>query len=121
MVNLKKIVYDILNNETIVEMGLTVLDAYPNEVETFPTVVFMEVNQNDIEFADNKPLANNCEIEVHIFTKAVDGYMTTNEIASVINNAMQENFFIVSSNREVPDSVDDVRHRVMNFRKVIFP
>lgn len=121
MVNLKKIVYNILSDERITELGLNVLDAYPNEVEVFPTVVFFEVNQNDIEFADNKPLANVCEMEVHIFTKALDGYMTTSEIGLAINEVMQDNFFILSSNREVPDVVDDVRHRVMNFRKAIFP
>ena len=74
----------------------------------------------DIEFADNNPLASNCEITIHIFTKAIEGYATTSEIAGIIYELMKENYFICSSNSEIPAEGDDVRHRVMVFRNNLF-
>lgn len=122
MINTKALYYSLLNDERITALvgADNILDAYPNTVETFPCVIYLDDNQNDIEFADNQPLANDVSVQIHIFTKALADYYTTFEIGSVVATIMAENFFACTQNGEAPDVDDDVRHRVMTFRKVIF-
>lgn len=120
MKNLKEIAFGILNDSRLTDNVEDVLDAYPDLIENFPTVIFQDTNQRDIEFADNNPLASNCEMTIHIFTKAIEGYSTTSEIAGIIYELMKENYFICSSNSEIPAEGDDVRHRVMVFRNNLF-
>ena len=121
MKNIKSILYEIFSDKRITDLfGDEILDAYPNCVEKFPCLIYLDSNQTDIEFADNQPLVNLCSVEIHIFTKALDGYPTSTELGLVINEVMAENYFSATLNMEVPDVVDDVRHRVMNFRNYIF-
>ncbi len=122
MKNLNEIVYGILSgNETIAGyVGENILDAYPNEVENFPCIIFLDANQSDTEFADNKPQADVAEVEIHIFTKALDGFPTATEIGEAVYVAMNENYFVLTGGRGLSDPDDEVRHRIMNFRNIIF-
>ena len=122
MKNLNEIVYGILSgNETIAGyVGENILDAYPNMVENFPCIIFLDANQSDVEFADNKPLADAAEVEIHIFTKALDGFPTATEIGEAVYVAMNENYFALTGGRGLSDPDPDVRHRIMNFRDIIF-
>lgn len=120
MINLKSLMSQILDDERLVSLvGENIYDAYPDTVELFPCVIYLDSGQSDMEFADNKPLADNCEVEIHIFTKSLEGYPTTSEIGITVDEIMKENFFSMISNSETPDVVDDVRHRVMRYRKII--
>lgn len=119
MINAKVLINDLLDDERITTLVEDVLDFYPNEIETFPCIIFQENGQNDREFADNLPLADDVSYQIHIFTKAIADYPTTSEIGIVVCEVMKENFFTCSNNREVPDVDDNVRHRVMEFRKII--
>lgn len=121
MINLKSLVYKILKDSRITSLISedNILDAYPNKVETFPCIIFLDSNQNDIEFADNKPLGDNCSVDIHIFTKALGGYSTTSEIGITVAEVFTDNFFACVGNTEVSDPDPNVRHRVMNFRKEI--
>jgi len=120
MKNLKEIAFGILNDSRLTDIVEDVLDAYPNLIKNFPTVIFQDTNQRDIEFADNNPMASSGEVTIHIFTKAIEGYATTSEIAEVVYGLMKENYFSCSSNSEIPAESDDVRHRVMVFRNNLF-
>lgn len=121
MINAKSLYYSILQDERLTDLvgEDNILDAYPETVETFPCVIFLEENQLDREFADNQPLADELSLTVHIFTKSLDGYPTTSEIGLVVATIMRENFFVATQNREMSDVSDNVRHRVMAFRKVL--
>ena len=121
MINLKSLVYNILNDSRITSLISedNILDAYPNKIETFPCIIFLDSNQNDIEFADNKPLGDDCSVTIHIFTKALGGYSTTSEIGIVVSEVFKDNFFSCDGNTEVNDPDPNVRHRIMNFRKEI--
>ena len=121
MINAKSLYYSILQDERLTELvgEDNILDAYPETVETFPCVIFLEENQLDREFADNQPLADELSLTVHIFTKVLDGYPTSSEIGLVVATIMRENFFVATQNREMSDVSDNVRHRVMAFRKVL--
>lgn len=121
MINAKSLYYSLLSDSRITDLvgEDNVFDAYPETVETFPCVIFLDANQSDTEFADNLPIADSLELQVHIFTKALDGYATTSEIGLVVATVMRENFFVATQNSELSDVEDNVRHRVMTFRKVL--
>lgn len=120
MVNVKSIAYEILSDERITGIVEDVFEGRPDTVETFPCVVFIDGGQDDLEYADNRSLSTEYRIEVHIFTKALDGYPTTFEVGGVIDEVMRENDFTCSMNIEAPDEDDSVRHRVMEYRNYSF-
>lgn len=120
MINAKKLYNTILNDSRITDIVKDVLDAYPETVEKFPCVIFLDDNQTDIEFADNLPLGDSIAVQIHIFTKALSGYATTSAIGLVVAEVMKEQFFTCRNNREVQDVADNVRHRVMYFTREVF-
>lgn len=120
MINAKLIYNTVLNDERVKAVAKTVLDAYPETITKFPCVVYLDASQSDKEFADNLPTVDSLGVEVHIFTKTVGNYKTTTEIGIVIANVMKENEFICTSNREVPDTEDNIKHRVMYFIRDVY-
>ena len=120
MINAKKLYNTILNDARIKAIGKNIFDAYPETVEKFPCVIFLDDNQTDIEFADNLPLGDSIAVQIHIFTKALSGYATTSAIGLVVAEVMKEQFFTCRNNREVQDVADNVRHRVMYFTREVF-
>ena len=120
MINAKLLYNTILNDARITAVAPVVLDAYPNSITKFPCVIFLDDSQADKEFADNFPLADSIGVQIHIFTKAVASYKTTTEIGLVVAQVMKENYFICTSNTEAPDVDDNIRHRVMYFKRDIY-
>ena len=120
MINAKKLYNTILNDTRITELVNIVLDAYPETIEEFPCIIYLDENQNDIEYADNLPLGNSITVQIHIFTKALSGYATTSTIGLKVAEVMKENYFICRNNREVADVDVNVRHRVMEFTREVF-
>ena len=120
MINAKLLYNTILNDARITAVAPVVLDAYPNSITKFPCVIFLDDSQADKEFADNHPLANSIGVQIHIFTKALSDYKTTTEIGLIVAEVMKENYFVCTSNSEVPDIDDNIRHRVMYFRRDVY-
>ena len=120
MINAKETIYNILSDERLTSQVTDIFDAYPTTIENFPCIIFIDSGQTDIEFADNQPLGVEVEITIHIFTKTLDGYLTTSQIGIIVDEIMKENYFICNSNMEVPDVDDNVRHRIMVFRNNFF-
>ena len=122
MINAKKIYSQLLSNAliTAVVPGDNILNAYPNEIENYPCIVFLDENQNDSEYADNKPTADRCSVMIHIFSKKLDGYVTTSEISVIIAEVMNNDLWHCSQNGEISDPDPDAEHRVMRFEKSIY-
>lgn len=120
MINAKKFYKTVLSDSRITAVASTVLDAYPDAIETFPCIIFLDDNQTDKEFADNLPLADNIRVQIHIFTKALKNYKTTSEIGLAVAQVMKENWFVCTGNTETPDVDDKVRHRVMYFTRDVY-
>lgn len=122
MINAKKIYLQLLSNALITALvpGDNILNAYPNEIENYPCIVFLDENQNDTEYADNKPTSDRCSVMIHIFSKKLDGYVTTSEIGVIIANVMNDDLWHCSQNGEIGDPDPDAEHRVMRFEKSIF-
>lgn len=96
-----------------------ITDAFPEGIETFPLLIFLDKNQADMEFADNVPTMSAWAVDVHIFTKL--DLSTTTTLAIPVYNLFSSLFFTCSANGEVPDPVDGVRHRVMRFSRELLP
>lgn len=122
MINAKKIYSQLLSNSLITALvpGENILNAYPNEIENYPCIIFLDENQNDTEYADNKPSADRCSVMIHIFSKKLDGYVTTSEIGVIIAEVMNNDLWHCSQNGEISDPDPDAEHRVMRFEKSIF-
>ena len=120
MTNAKILYKTILSDSRIQAITKNVFDAYPETVEKFPCIIYLDDNQVDIEFADNLPMGDSLSVQIHIFTKALKNYATTSTIGITVAEVMKENYFVCRSNREVQDVADNVRHRVMYFTREIF-
>lgn len=123
MINTKALYNKLLNNERITSLvdDDNILSSWPaEEVEDFPCLIFLDDNQSDTEYNDNRPGAENCSVQLHIFSKKLDGYTTTSEIAIVIAEVMHDDLWHCSQNTEVSDPDPNCEHRVMVFSKSIF-
>ena len=122
MINAKKIYNNLLNDSRITALvsADNILNAYPNEIEVFPCIIFLDENQSDSEYYDNKPGASNCYFQVHIFSKKLDGFVSTSDVAIKIAEVANEDLWNCSQNGEVSDPDPDAEHRVMTFNKSIF-
>lgn len=120
MINTKKIYNTLLNNETLTTVVANIFSAYPSTVETFPCVIFLDENQKDREFADNIPNSSDCSVQIHIFSKKINGYVSTAEVGIIIANIMHGDLWTCEQNGEVPDVDDEIEHRIMRFTKSIY-
>ena len=122
MINTKEIYNTLLNDQRITELvsDENIFNAWPDKFETFPCIVFMDENQSDDEYYENMPGASRCSVQIHIFSKKIDGYVTTSEIGVIIAKVMNEDLWNCSQNGEVSNTDPDVEHRVMVFNKSIF-
>lgn len=120
MINVKKIYNSLLNDARITSLVSNIFNAYPAEVEIYPCIIFLDSNQNDDEYADNKPEASGCSVEIHIFTKKLDGFVSSSDVAVAVAEVMNEDLWNCSRNGEVSDPDPDVEHRVMSFNKSIY-
>ena len=122
MINTKELYSELLSNETLHNFVAddNIFNGYPGDIEVFPCIVVIDENQNDSEYADNKHMADNCSVELHIFTKKLDGYFTTSQISVIIANIMNGDLWNCSMNGEITDPRPNVEHRVMRFNKSIF-
>ena len=122
MINTKKIYNQLLNDQRITDLvdEENILSSWPDEFEFFPCIVFMDENQSDDEYYENMPGASRCSVQIHIFSKKLDGYVTTSEIAEAVAKVMNEDLWNGSQNGEVSDPDPNCEHRVMIFNKSIF-
>lgn len=122
MINAKKLYLELLSDSRITDLVSeeNILSSYPNEVEIFPCIIFLDENQNDTEYNDNKCGAEDCSVMIHIFSKKLEEYPTISEIGIKIAEVMNEYLWNCSQNGEVSDPDPDVEHRVMVFNKSIY-
>ena len=122
MINAKKLYKKIFSDERITAVipEDNILNAYPNEVEIFPCIIYLDDNQSDGEYSDNKSGASGCSLMVHIFSKKISGYISTAEVAIKIAEVLNEKLWHCSQNREIGDPDPNTEHRVIVFNKSIF-
>lgn len=97
-----------------------IISAYPQEVKTFPLVVFEDVNSNDVAFSDNLPEGTGAQVRIHIFSKTLKGYPKAEDIAEIIREIFRIDFWSMTANIETPDVEDNIKHRVMDFKREFY-
>lgn len=124
MLNLKKYYKTLLTSSAELETKLgksgKILSAYPNEVKSFPLIVYEDTNQNDIEFSDNLPEATRAVVRIHIFTKTLTNYPTTTEIGEIVHDIFRGDYWACTLNQETDDVADSIKHRVMDFTREFY-
>ena len=121
--NLKKYYMSLLsqNAELISLIGENrVLSAYPQEVTKFPIVIFEDMNSSDVAFSDNLPEGTSAQVRIHIFSKTVKNYPKVEDIAEVVRTIFRNDYWAMTSNNETPDVEDNIKHRIMDFKREFY-
>ena len=121
--NLKKYYMSLLSESSalislIGENKIT--SAYPQEVKTFPLVVFEDTNSSDVAFSDNLPEGTSAQVRIHIFSKTLKGYPKAEDIAEIIREIFRIDYWSRTANIETPDVEDNIKHRVMDFKREFY-
>lgn len=121
--NLKKYYMTLLSgSESLVEIlgSGKIVSAYPQEVKTFPLVIFEDMNSSDVAFSDNLPEGTSAQVRIHVFSKTVKGYPKAEDIADIIRGIFRSDFWAMENNQETPDVEDNIKHRIMDFRREFY-
>jgi len=120
--NLKKYYMTLLSNEALTDLigENKVMSAYPEEVNTFPLVIFEDTTSFDVAFSDNLPEGTSAQVRIHIFSKTLKTYKKVEEIAEVVHTIFRSDFWACTNNQEVADTTDNVKHRIMDFRREFY-
>ena len=121
--NIKKYVYSLLTDcEELVEALGTgkILASYPQEIKTFPVVIFEDVGSSDVAFNDNLPDGASANVRIHIFSKTLKGYAKCEDIADIIHGLFRADYWAMTLNADTADVEDNIRHRIMDFKREFF-
>lgn len=121
--NLKKYYKSLLSgsSELIALIGANkITSTYPQDVKKFPLVAFEDMNSADVAFSDNKPEGTSAQVRIHVFSKTESGYPKAEDIAEVIRLIFREDFWAMTNNTETPDVSDNIKHRVLDFRREFY-
>lgn len=121
--NLKKYYKSLLSgsSELIALIGANrITSTYPQDVKKFPLVAFEDINSADVAFSDNKPEGTSAQVRIHVFSKTECGYPKAEEIAEVIRSIFREDYWAMTNNTETPDVSDNIKHRVLDFRREFY-
>jgi len=112
----------LLSNEALTDLigENKVMSAYPEEVNTFPLVIFEDTTSFDVAFSDNLPEGTSAQVRIHIFSKTLKTYKKVEEIAEVVHTIFRSDFWACTNNQEVADTTDNVKHRIMDFRREFY-
>ena len=97
-----------------------IVSAYPQEVTTFPLVIFEDVNSSDVAFSDNLPEGTSAQVRIHIFSKTIKGYPKAEAIADVVRSIFRNDYWTMTGNNETPDVDDNIKHRILDFKREFY-
>lgn len=121
--NLKKYYKSLLSgsSELIALIGANkITSTYPQNEKNFPLVAFEDMNSADVAFSDNKPEGTSAQVRIHVFSKTESGYPKAEEIAEVVRSIFREDYWAMTNNTETPDVSDNIKHRVLDFRREFY-
>lgn len=121
--NLKKYYKSLLSgsSELIALIGTNkITSTYPQDVKKFPLVAFEDMNSADVAFSDNKPEGTSAQVRIHVFSKTESGYPKAEDIAEVVRSIFREDYWAMTNNTETPDVSDNIKHRVLDFRREFY-
>ena len=115
--NLKKYYRTLLtgSSELVSLLGSTdkIVASYPNEVTTFPLVIYEDTNSSDVAFSDNLPEGTSA-------TKLIKNYAKVEDIAEIVHSIFRLDHWAMTGDNDTPDTEDNIRHRVMDFKREFY-
>ena len=110
------------SSELVTLLGSTdkIVASYPNEVTTFPLVIYEDTNSSDVAFSDNLPEGTSATVRIHIFSKLVKNYAKVEDIAEVVHSVFRLDHWAMTGNNDTPDTEDNIRHRVLDFKREFY-
>ena len=121
--NLKKYYRTLLTNNSVLvdKVGVNnIVATYPQEVKTFPLIVYEDMNSRDVAFSDNLPEGTNAQVRIHIFSKTLKNYVKVEELAEIVHSIFRLDFWACTMNQETSDVDDNIKHRVMDFTREFY-
>ena len=97
-----------------------IVSAYPQEVKTFPLVIFEDLNSSDVAFSDNLPEGTSAQVRIHIFSKTIKNYPKAEAIADVVRSIFRNDYWTMTGNNETPDVEDNIKHRILDFKREFY-
>lgn len=91
-----------------------IVRAYPNDASVLPIVALIEANNPNSYFVENMPLADNENLDVHVFTSF---NVPTSSISKYVDDLMKSLLFTRDMSQDMDDPSTKVRHKVMKYSR----
>lgn len=120
MIDVNTFVYSKLTEDSALAalVGQNIFDIRPEVVTEFPSVIYSESNQIDVEFVDELPDASNSTVAVDVYVKQTSpSEPSLTAVAIAVCNVFKGLFWSCIFNQEIPDPAPDVRHRHLEFTR----
>ena len=122
--NLKKYYRTLLTNssELVALLGSAdkIVASYPNEVTTFPLVIYEDMNSSDVAFSDNLPEGTSATVRIHIFSKLIKNYAKVEDITEIVHSVFRADYWAMTMNQDSADTEDNIRHRILDFKREFY-
>ena len=122
--NLKKYYRDLLTGSSALVslLGSTdkIVASYPNEITTFPLVIYEDTNSSDVAFSDNLPEGTSATVRIHIFSKLIKNYAKVEDIAEIVRSVFRADYWAMTMNQDTADTEDNIRHRILDFKREFY-
>ena len=99
---------------TAVGTANNIVRAYPNDASILPIVALIEANNPNSYFVENQPIADNENLDVHIFTAF---NVPTSTISQYVDDLMKSLLFTRDMSQDMDDPSAKVRHKVMKYSR----
>jgi hypothetical protein len=91
-----------------------IVRAYPNDASILPIVALIEANNPNSYFVENEPIADNQNLDVHVFTKFD---VPTSSISKYVDDLMKSLLYTRDMSQDMDDPSAKVRHKVMKYSR----
>lgn len=112
MISIKDEIYKGLSN-ALEQLNISVFDYYPDEIEKFPLVVYLEENNKPYEIVDEQEVTSEIAYRVDVWAKD-----STTEIAIAINSVFAKFGINRKLCADAPD-VSGLKHKLMRFEGIV--
>lgn len=116
MLDTKAYVYNLLKNDSALVAALgsntKIQYFYPNSFNALPVVCYQETNNQNMEFYDNAPFADESTIQIDVWAN-----VSTTAICKLVDTVMTANLYTRDFASDVADPDAKIFHRVMRYRR----
>ena len=116
MLDTKTFLYNALKNDatlvSVLGAASKIQFSYPNDFNALPIVTYEEINNRNVEFADNLPYADESTVQVDVWTNT-----GTTAIAKIIDTILLPLFYTREFGADVPEPNAKIFHKVLRYSR----